>query len=213
MADQRERLAPKFRRVVTGHDASGKAVIWIDGDATNQKFPNEKISSTLMWSTAANPTKILGDEDEGARILGSAPPPGGSRFTMMEFHPGNEATLHRTDTVDYVICIAGEIEMTVDESKFVTLRAGDVLFSAEPITPGPTAATSRVVWPSFYSMPCRSEKALFPDLLVPDEFFGGFDRAPLATNPPRAKYSPSPLHRALSMQRVLPVLDHDLLQL
>jgi len=45
----------------------------------------------------------------------------------MEFQPGNEATLHRTDTVDYVICIAGEIEMTVDDSKSVTLRAGDVV--------------------------------------------------------------------------------------
>ncbi len=127
MADQKERLTPKFRRVVTSHDASGKAIIWIDNDASNHKFPNEKISSTLMWSTAASPTKILGEEDEGDRILGSAPPPGGSRFTMMEFQPGNEATLHRTDTVDYVICIAGEIEMTVDESKSVTLQAGDVV--------------------------------------------------------------------------------------
>jgi hypothetical protein len=74
MAVQTERLTPKFRRVITGHDASGKAIIWIDGDATNHKFPNEKISSTLMWSTAASPTKILGEEDEGARFLGSAPP-------------------------------------------------------------------------------------------------------------------------------------------
>src|ERR1700722_7017126 len=109
MADQKERLTPKIRRVVTGHDASGKAIIWIDGDATNHKFPNESISSTLMWSTAANPTQILGDEDEGAPTLGSPPTPRGTRFTMIELQPGTEATLHRTDTVDYVICIAGEI--------------------------------------------------------------------------------------------------------
>src|ERR1700689_3535886 len=106
---------PQFRRIVTKHDSGGKAAILIDADATNHKFPNEKISSTLMWSTDGSPTLILSDVDEGDRILGSAPPPCGSRFTMMEFQPGNEATLHRTDTVDYVICIAGEIEMTVDE--------------------------------------------------------------------------------------------------
>ena len=122
-----ERTPPKFRRVVTKHDADGKAVVWIDGDATNHKFPSEKISSTLMWSTDATPTQILGGDDEGARILGTTPPLGGSRFTMMEFQPGNAGHMHRTDTVDYVICIAGEIDMLLDDAQSVTLRAGDVL--------------------------------------------------------------------------------------
>ena len=80
-----------------------------------------------MWSTDRSPTRLYVDEDEGSRILGSSPLPNGSRFTMMEFHPGNGAHMHRTDTVDYVICIAGEIDMFVDDTQFVTLRAGDVL--------------------------------------------------------------------------------------
>jgi quercetin dioxygenase-like cupin family protein len=122
-----ERTPPKFRRVVTKHDANGKAVVWIDSDATNHKFPSEKISSTLMWSTDATPTQLVGDDDEGARLLGTTPPLGGSRFTMMEFQPGNAGHLHRTDTVDYVICISGEIDMELDDAQSVTLRAGDVL--------------------------------------------------------------------------------------
>jgi quercetin dioxygenase-like cupin family protein len=80
-----------------------------------------------MWSTDRSPTEILGDEDEGARILGSVPPFNGSRFTMMEFLPGNEGHLHRTDTIDYVICISGEIDMLLDNGETVTLHAGDVL--------------------------------------------------------------------------------------
>ena len=128
MADPTQRAQPKFRRVVTGHDADGKPIVWIDGDATNHKFPSDHISSTMMWSTTSSPTRIFNDEDEGARVLGSAPPAGGSRFTMMEFTPGDAAhRLHRTDTVDYVICMSGEIDMFLDESRFVTLRAGDVL--------------------------------------------------------------------------------------
>jgi naringenin degradation protein FdeH len=127
MAQLLDRAKPKFRRIVTKHDTSDKATIWIDADATIHKFPNEKISSTLMWSTDRSPTLISSDEDEGDRILGSAPPACGSRFTMMEFLPGNEATLHRTDTVDYVICLSGEIDMFLDDSQFVTLRAGEVL--------------------------------------------------------------------------------------
>jgi hypothetical protein len=74
MADQTERTAPTFRRVVTGHDANGTPLIWMDGNTTNHKFPSEKISSTLMWSTGESPTQLLSEEDEGARILGSAPP-------------------------------------------------------------------------------------------------------------------------------------------
>jgi quercetin dioxygenase-like cupin family protein len=122
-----ERASPKFRRVVTSHNANGKAVVWIDGDATNHKFPSDKISSTLMWSTDATPTQILSDTDEGARILGTTPPLGGSRFTMMEFQPGNAGHLHRTDTIDYVICLEGEIDMELDDAERVTLKAGDVV--------------------------------------------------------------------------------------
>ena len=130
MTDSGQRQGPKVRRVVTKEEADGTAAIWIDGDATNHKFPEKSITSTLLWSTVCTPTNIYGDEDEGARILGTAPPAGGSRFTMMEFQPGNEVHgLHRTDTIDYVVCVSGEIDMYVDlkAKKFVTLRPGDVV--------------------------------------------------------------------------------------
>lgn len=122
------RPAPSFRRIVTGHDDAGRAVVWMDADAQNHKFPDRHVSSTLMWSTDQTPTGWVGPEDEGARILGTAPPAGGTRFTMMEFQPGNALHgLHRTDTVDYVICLQGEIDMYLDAERFVTVRAGDVL--------------------------------------------------------------------------------------
>ena len=123
-----DRTPPRFRRVVTGHDSEGKPVFWINGDATNHKYPDEKVSSTLMWSTDQSPTTILGEFDEGARTLGSSPPARGTRFTMMEFQPGNTVHgVHRTDTVDYVICISGQIDMFLDETEFVSLHPGDVL--------------------------------------------------------------------------------------
>ena len=123
-----DRTPPRVRRVVTGHDGNGRAVVWLDGEAGNHKFPDARVSSTLMWSTDATPADILGAVDEGNRVLGTNPPPGGSRFTMMEFQPGNELHgLHRTDTVDYVICISGEMTMLLDDGVTVTLAPGDVL--------------------------------------------------------------------------------------
>lgn len=123
-----ERKPPHFRRIVTGHDAGGKAIIWMDGAASNHKYPDEKVSSTLMWSTDTTPATYFGTEDEGARILGTNPPANGSRFTMMEFQPGNaHHGLHQTDTIDFVVCISGEMTMYVDDGKSVTLYPGDVL--------------------------------------------------------------------------------------
>jgi naringenin degradation protein FdeH len=116
-----------IRRIVTGHDASGKAVVWIDAPATNHKFPDDHVTSTLMWVTDETPADFTKDEDQGKRILGSAPPPGGTRFAVIEFQPGNEVHgLHRTDTIDYVICISGEIDMELDDST-VRMKAGDVM--------------------------------------------------------------------------------------
>ena len=39
---------------------------------------------------------------------------------------GRHPMMHRTETIDYAICIEGEIVMLLDEGE-VTLRAGDVL--------------------------------------------------------------------------------------
>jgi quercetin dioxygenase-like cupin family protein len=121
------RNPPRIRRIVTGHDANGKTLVLRDSDATNHKYPDAKVSSTLIWVTDAAPAEFLGDEDAGDRILGTAPPEGGTRFCVMEFEPGNAVHgLHRTDTVDYVICLAGAIDMDLDEGT-VTLCTGDIM--------------------------------------------------------------------------------------
>jgi quercetin dioxygenase-like cupin family protein len=122
-----QRKAPHIRRIVTGHDKAGKAVVWIDAPAANHKFPDESVTSTLVWVTDETPADFTSDEDAGNRILGTAPPAGGTRFAVIEFQPGNKSHgLHRTDTVDYVICISGEIDMEMDDST-VKMKAGDVM--------------------------------------------------------------------------------------
>lgn len=120
---------PPIRRVVTGHDANDVAKVLTDAPATNSKSPGSGLVSTLIWSTDGSPAKIpIGEniEDMGARVLGSAPPPQGSRFAVIDFPPGVGSDIHRTETVDYVIVIEGEIEMDMDDST-VKLKQGDLL--------------------------------------------------------------------------------------
>ena len=120
---------PPIRRVVTGHDGAHAAKVLIDAPASNAKYPQPGQVSTLMWCTDAAPANIaIGEnpEDMGARILGTAPPPNGTRFTVIDLPPGNQAHMHRTETIDYVIVMEGEIEMDMDAST-LKLKAGDIL--------------------------------------------------------------------------------------
>jgi quercetin dioxygenase-like cupin family protein len=120
---------PPIRRIVTGHDAKDVAMVLIDAPASNAKFPAPGTVSTLIWSTDSAPAKIpvgTDAEDMGARIIGTAPPPQGTRFAVIDFPPGNKAHMHRTETIDYIIVIEGEIEMDMDDST-VKMKAGDIM--------------------------------------------------------------------------------------
>jgi quercetin dioxygenase-like cupin family protein len=118
-----------MRRVVTGHDESGKAIVLIDGEAANKRRSPSGNSSTLMWCTDATPADIAigsAPEDMGARILGTPPPVNGTRFTVNDILPGSAAHMHRTETIDYVIVVSGTIDMDLDDST-LTMHAGDVM--------------------------------------------------------------------------------------
>ena len=118
-----------IRRVITGHDDKNVAKVILEGPASNTKTPREGVASTLMWCSDAMPADIsIGEkvEDMGARILGTAPPENGSRFIVMEFAPGVVSEMHRTETIDYIVMLEGEIDMDMDDST-VKLRAGDTM--------------------------------------------------------------------------------------
>jgi quercetin dioxygenase-like cupin family protein len=120
---------PPIRRIVTGHDARQTAKALIDAPATNWKSSSPGTVSTLIWSTDGAPADIsVGEaiEDLGGRVLGTAPPASGTRFAVIDFPPGNTGRMHRTETIDYVIVISGEIDMEMDDST-VHMTAGDVM--------------------------------------------------------------------------------------
>ena len=101
----------------------------MDGPATNHKGGASGAQSTLIWITEGAPAEMpIGEnvEDLGARILGTPPPPNGTRFCVITFPPGNPGRMHRTETIDYVIVMQGELDMDMDNST-VKLKAGDVM--------------------------------------------------------------------------------------
>jgi quercetin dioxygenase-like cupin family protein len=118
-----------IRRVVTGHDPSGVAKVLIDEPMTNLKYGKAGSRVAHVWNTDTMPADIaVGEqpEDVGARPHITPPPANGSRFVIIDYPAGNTGAMHRTETVDYVIVLAGEIDMEMDDST-VHLNTGDVM--------------------------------------------------------------------------------------
>lgn len=81
-------MVKSFRRVVTGHDASGKAIFLHDGKAENiQRPPRGGVTSTLFWVTDETPAKLSDGEDRADRTIGIPPPIEGSIFRVVEYAP------------------------------------------------------------------------------------------------------------------------------
>jgi quercetin dioxygenase-like cupin family protein len=51
----------------------------------------------------------------------------GAIFRVVEYAPGVSPRMHRTQTVDYAVVMAGEIFMVLDGGKEVHLKQGDVI--------------------------------------------------------------------------------------
>ena len=64
-------MAAEVRRVVTGHDMRGKAVVAIDGPAPNVKLRKASggLVSTLVWVTDETPADMSGHVDRADRNL------------------------------------------------------------------------------------------------------------------------------------------------
>ncbi len=142
-----------IRRVVTGHDKNGKAVMIYDGSAPNARVRPNGLVSTLMWVTDKTPYSEK-TTDEGNRETGITPPIEGSIFRILEIPPESTRTadqaqaagvggadldrglerdhnarhsgMHRTESIDYALVLEGEIDMLLDDTE-THLKAGDVV--------------------------------------------------------------------------------------
>jgi quercetin dioxygenase-like cupin family protein len=114
----------QVRRVVTGHDATGKAIVTID-DVLPGRSMRAGVTASVAWTSEGFPVDNDGEADEGKRQTGTTHA-NGTVFRVIEFAPGNGPRNHRTDSIDYACILSGEIAMDIDGAE-VHLKAGDVI--------------------------------------------------------------------------------------
>jgi mannose-6-phosphate isomerase-like protein (cupin superfamily) len=118
-------MALQIRRVVTGHDASGHAVVKIDEVAKNLASSRAGATACVVWTTEGFPVDNTGEDDAGLRKTGTTLD-NGTVFRILELAPGVSPRNHRTDSIDYAVVMSGEVDMELDDAT-VHLEAGDVL--------------------------------------------------------------------------------------
>jgi mannose-6-phosphate isomerase-like protein (cupin superfamily) len=117
------------RRIVTGHDASGKAVFVADGPTPNVWEAPDGGPVYELWKHEGSPSNEGAFDDPILGAVSFPPPSGGSVLRIVDFAPraaGDRIHMHRTPSLDYCYIIDGSIVAVLDDEERV-MSAGDVL--------------------------------------------------------------------------------------
>ncbi|MBV9065229.1 MAG: cupin domain-containing protein [Methylobacteriaceae bacterium] len=127
----------QVRRVITGHDATGKSVISKDEIIQAIKRPvAHGVMGCEIWSSDRMPVdnSPAAEASQAAGFVKREPKNnnyvrtgGGNCMRIIEWSPGHASFAHRTETVDYIVILSGEIDLDLDEGETVHLKTGDVL--------------------------------------------------------------------------------------
>ena len=140
------------RRIITGHNDTGEAIIAADehvaGSGLAEDAGRTDASFFGLWATHEMPVDLSDEamvrqrEASTTTIVGSG---SGSVLRIGILGPGTRSPMHRTESLDYGICLEGECDMELDGGETVTVRAGDVVIQRG----------TNHVWHNRSDAPCR----------------------------------------------------------
>ncbi|MFM2287773.1 MAG: hypothetical protein RL684_916 [Pseudomonadota bacterium] len=114
------------RRVVTGHDAAGEAVVRSDEQFDTRPIPSGDAAFALVWTTAAVPVDN-NDETDGRQRAAGLTLHQGSVIRIVDMLPGRSSPMHRTNSIDYGIVLSGQLELELDGGRRSRLGPGDIV--------------------------------------------------------------------------------------
>lgn len=118
-------LAP-VQRVITGHDAGGRAIFKSEDWQPTKLIPSGDAAFLLIWTTATVPADN-NDETDGRERDAGLTIQNGSVIRVVDMLPGKESPMHRTNSIDYGIVLEGEIELELDDGEKRTVGQGGII--------------------------------------------------------------------------------------
>jgi quercetin dioxygenase-like cupin family protein len=113
-----------MRLLVTDVDAAGRSCAAQDGPTTLQGDASlEGLLYSVLYA-APSPPSISTGGGRVADTLDLAVPAGAMHWTVIEYAPGAEFSMHHTDTVDLDVVLSGSVDLILDDGAH-PLAAGD----------------------------------------------------------------------------------------
>jgi quercetin dioxygenase-like cupin family protein len=126
MSDLSDSGLPPIQRVVTGHDANGRAVFKSEDKSPTKMVPSGDAAFLLVWTTETVPADNNDETDGRLRDAGLTLNQG-SVIRIVDMLPGKQSPMHRTNSIDYGIVLSGEIELELDDGAKRTVREGGII--------------------------------------------------------------------------------------
>jgi quercetin dioxygenase-like cupin family protein len=124
---------PGLTTYITGHDPkTGKAIVQSKRPGTWSSYDDKLMGFNVAYTTSQFPASLNGDADLHAHDALTATKklglvnPGGTVCRIVDFAPGFECMMHRTQSLDYGIVLEGSIELVLDSGETQTMHRGDV---------------------------------------------------------------------------------------
>lgn len=144
-----------MRRVVTGHDEEGKSIVVLDGPPA-KSIGEDVGGLFELWNTDGNLINTKDRIDRADDEILLSPPKNGSKFRYFQINPTPEGVpmdvlqnmaadafekigashhridtskhpaMHKTDTIDYIILLEGEVTLILDKEE-VDIKPHDVV--------------------------------------------------------------------------------------
>ena len=144
-----------MRRIITGHNDKGKSIVSIDGPPA-RSIGEDVGGLFELWNTDGNEVISSDVIDRADDEVILSPPSGGTKFRYFQINPLPEGVpedilqeiaadafekvgaahhrvdttkhpaMHKTDTVDYIILLKGDVTLMLDEEE-VDLKPFDVV--------------------------------------------------------------------------------------
>jgi quercetin dioxygenase-like cupin family protein len=134
----------KIRRILTGHDASGRSLVASDSLIEAQPGKMQPaISIANLWLNTLPPA--LDGAEPAQADFPMLPNNGGAVFRILELMPGTPPHMHKTGTIDYVVVLAGTLTMLLDDGSELAMKPHDVMIQRATVHG----------WANRGSEPCR----------------------------------------------------------
>lgn len=97
-----------------------------DGAVKGNEVPSGAATFAVIWKTVSHPVDNDDATDRAGEPVGITQPDG-SVLRVVEMAPGSRSPMHRTDSLDYGIVLAGEVDLELDDGRTTRVYAGEIV--------------------------------------------------------------------------------------